>query len=153
MSQAAKYARENRLPILSGSCYCPVNREKKMARILVVDDETGIITVLKEMLLRLGYEVLTAGGGNEALEKLSIGGIDLVITDIVMPDIDGLELISNIQSLYPRIKVIAISGGGAQDGPETYLHDAKELGAARCLTKPFMLKELANMVKDLLGEE
>ncbi len=124
-----------------------------MARILVVDDESGIITVLKDMLLRLGYEVLTACNGNEALEKLSVGGVDLVVTDIVMPDVDGLELISNIQSLYPRLKMIAISGGGAQEGPEAYLRDAKELGAARCLTKPFMLKELASMVQDLLQED
>ena len=123
-----------------------------MARILVVDDETGIITVLKEMLLRRGYEVLTAASGNEAMEKLSVGGVDLVVTDIVMPDVDGLELIANIQSVYPKINVIAISGGGAQEGPEAYLRDAKELGAARCLTKPFMLKELATMVEDLLSQ-
>ncbi|HKL20812.1 MAG TPA: response regulator [Tichowtungia sp.] len=121
-------------------------------RILVVDDETGIVKVLKEMLLRLGYEVLTSSGGKEALEKLSVGGVDLVLTDIIMPDVDGLELISNIKTVYPRIKVIAISGGGAQEGPETYLRDARELGADRCLTKPFMLKELAAMVKDLLEE-
>jgi len=124
-----------------------------MARILVVDDETGIITVLREMLLKLGYEVLTAASGFEAMEKLLIGGVDMVVTDIVMPDVDGLELISNIQSLYPKLKVIAISGGGAQEGPEAYLRDAKELGAARCLTKPFMLKELATLVEELLEEE
>ena len=124
-----------------------------MARILVVDDETGIITVLKEMLLRLHYEVLTAASGSEALDKLTLGGVDLVVTDIVMPDVDGLELISKIQSLYPHLKVIAISGGGAQEGPEGYLRDAKELGAVRCLTKPFMLKELAALVKELLETE
>lgn len=124
-----------------------------MARILVVDDEIGIVTVLKEMLLRLGYEVLTAFSGSEALDKLFIGGIDLVIADIVMPGVDGLELISNIESMYPQVKVVAISGGGAKEGPEAYLRDAKELGAARCLTKPFMFKELASMVKDLLEED
>jgi CheY-like chemotaxis protein len=124
-----------------------------MARILVVDDETGIITILKEMLLKLGYDVLTASGGGEAMEKLSAGGTDLVVTDIVMPDMDGLELISNIQTMYPAVKVIAISGGGAQAGPETYLEDARELGAAHCLTKPFMFKELAAMVQDVLKEK
>lgn len=124
-----------------------------MARILVVDDEIGIVTILREMLLRLGYDVLTASGGVEAMKTLEAGGIDLVITDIVMPDIDGLELISKIQSTYPDIKVIAISGGGAQEGPEAYLEDAKELGAAHCLTKPFMLKELASMVQEVLAEK
>jgi len=124
-----------------------------MARILVVDDETGIIAVLKEMLLRLHHEVLTAANGTDALGKLSLGGVDLMITDIVMPDMDGLELIATVQSLYPKLKVIAISGGGAQEGPEGYLRDAKELGALLCLTKPFMLKELSSAVKDLLNEE
>jgi CheY-like chemotaxis protein len=124
-----------------------------MDRVLIVDDETGIITVLKEMLLRLDCEVMTAASGSEALEKLSVGGVDLVVTDIVMPDLDGLELIANIQSLYPDLKVIAISGGGAQEGPEGYLRDAKELGAVRCLRKPFMLKELAALVKEVLEED
>jgi CheY-like chemotaxis protein len=124
-----------------------------MARILVVDDETGIITILREMLLKLDYDVLTASGGAEALEKISMGGVAVVVTDIVMPDMDGLDLISKIQSDYPEVKVIAISGGGAQEGAEEYLRDAKDLGAARCLTKPFMLKELAAMVQEVLGEE
>ena len=121
-----------------------------MAQILVVDDETGIITILKEMLLKMGYGVQTASGGTEALERLSGGGVDLVVTDIVMPDVDGLELISIVQSRYPSTQIIAISGGGSQAGPEDYLRDAKDLGATRCLTKPFMLKDLAALVKELL---
>lgn len=124
-----------------------------MARILVVDDETGIIVVLSEMLKRLGYEVYTASDGREALQKLSPGGFNLVVTDIIMPHVDGLELIREIQKKHPAVKVIAISGGSLESGPEGYLSVAKDIGAARCLTKPFMLSELAALVKELLAEQ
>lgn len=124
-----------------------------MSRILIVDDETGIVTILKEMLLKLGYEVLTASGGAQAMDELSDGRIDLVVTDIVMPDIDGLELISSIRATCPATKVVAISGGGSVEGPEAYLREAMKLGATRCLTKPFMLRELASLVKEVLGDE
>ncbi len=122
-----------------------------MAHILVVDDETGITMIIKELLVRLNYDVLTAKSGKEALEKLSLGPVDLLITDIVMPDMDGLELITEVQRTLPKVRIIAMSGGGDKLGPGDYLKDAKRLGAAYCLTKPFMLNELAAVVSKALS--
>lgn len=122
-----------------------------MARILVVDDETTIAAVLEQTLTRSGYDVLLARDGLEAMQKLSMGGIDLVVTDIVMPNMSGLELIKEMQKKHPKVKIIAISGGGSRGGPSDYLDVAKELGAARCLFKPFMLNELTALAKDLLS--
>jgi len=123
-----------------------------VARILVVDDETTIASILQLTLTRAGYDVLVARDGVDALAKLSMGGIDLVVTDMVMPNMTGLEMIKEMQKKHPQIKVIAISGEGRPKGSQdTYLTIAKELGAARCLFKPFMLNELTAMVKELLA--
>lgn len=122
-----------------------------MAHILVVDDESGITMVVKELLVRMNYDVLTAKSGKEALEKLSLGPVDLLITDIVMPDMDGLELITEVQRTLPKVRIIAMSGGGDKLGPGNYLADAKRLGAAYCLTKPFMLSELSATVSKALS--
>ncbi|HNX52122.1 MAG TPA: response regulator [Pontiellaceae bacterium] len=122
-----------------------------MAHILVVDDEEGITMVIKEMLVRLKYDVLTAKNGKEALEKLKLGPVELLITDIVMPDMDGLELIEEVQRTLPKVKIIAISGGGNKFYPGDYLNRAKELGAVYCLPKPFMLNELAAVVAKALS--
>lgn len=123
-----------------------------MARILLVDDESSIVKVLDEMLTRLGYEVVTASGGTEALQKLSSGGIDLVVTDLVMPNINGLQLIEEIQKTYPRVKIIAMSGGSIQSGPAEYLQTASKLGAVACLAKPFTINDLSSLAKSLLAE-
>jgi CheY-like chemotaxis protein len=123
-----------------------------MAHILVVDDEAGITTVIKEMLTRLHYDVLTAQNGKEALEKLSLGPVDLVITDIIMPEMDGIDLIMAIQRTFPRVRIIAMSGGGAEAGPKAYLKNAKQIGAAYCLPKPFMLNQLATTVSMALSD-
>ena len=120
--------------------------------ILVVDDETSIIMVLKSMLVQLGYNVLTASDGAQAFEMVSLGGVDLVITDMVMPNVNGIDLIVNLQEKFPRLKIIAMSGGGLQEGPEGYLKEAQKLGVTRCLTKPFMLKDLSAMVKELMDD-
>jgi YesN/AraC family two-component response regulator len=80
-----------------------------------------------------------------------MGGIDLVVTDIVMPNMNGLEMIKEMQKKYPKVKIIAISGGGPRGGPDTYLTIAKELGAARCLFKPFMLNELTALVREVIA--
>ncbi len=123
-----------------------------MAHVLVVDDETSIVMVLQSMLTRLGYEVLTAANGAQAMDMVAMGSVDLVVTDIVMPDMNGIELITSLQEKYPKLKIIAMSGGSVDNGPDGYLKDAYDLGAARCLAKPFMLSELSSLVKELLLE-
>ena len=123
-----------------------------MARILLVDDESSIVKVLEEMLTQLDYDVVTAPGGAEALQKLSSGGIDLVVTDIVMPNMNGLQLIEEIQNTYPAVKIIAMSGGDIKSGPAEYLQTASKLGAVVCLAKPFTINDLSTLVKSLLAE-
>ncbi|MFA6172520.1 MAG: response regulator [Kiritimatiellales bacterium] len=123
-----------------------------MAHILVVDDDTGITTVIREMLTRLHYDVLTAKDGKEALEKLALGPVDLVVTDIIMPEMDGIDLIIAIQRTFPRVRIIAMSGGGAEAGPKAYLKSARQLGAAYCLPKPFMIDQLAAIVSKALSD-
>lgn len=123
-----------------------------MARILLVDDESSIVKVLDDMMTRLGYEVVTAAGATEALQKLSSGSIDLVVTDLVMPKINGLQLIEEIQKTYPGVKVIAMSGGSIESGPAEYLQTASKLGGVVCLAKPFTINDLSTLVTSLLAE-
>lgn len=123
-----------------------------MERILVVDDEAGITTVINAVLTRQNYTVITARNGRDALEKLSLGPVDLVVTDMVMPDIDGMHLIPEIHRLLPRVRIIAMSGGGDKFGSELYLKEACRLGASHILNKPFLMNELTDLVKQTLAE-
>ena len=83
-----------------------------MAKILVIDDDPSILTMLKKMLEREGYEVDTACNGSEGLDKIEDSPPDLLITDIVMPEKEGMELIFHLRRKKPELKIIAISGGG-----------------------------------------
>jgi DNA-binding response OmpR family regulator len=121
-----------------------------MARILVADDEVNLVNILEKSLVRDGHTVVTAYDGIEALRRLSLGDIDLVVIDMVMPNMNGLDAIKEMQKKYPKVKIIAISGGGNRGGPRDYLDVAKQLGASQCLFKPFMLNELSARIKDLL---
>ena len=123
-----------------------------MARILIVDDETSVIMVLREMLTRLGYNVVSASEAAQALGLVSLGSIDMVITDLVMPNMSGVELIIELKKRVPSLKIIAISGGSLEESPDRYLTLAQKVGADRCLRKPFMLNTLSAMVKELLPE-
>ncbi len=120
-----------------------------MARsILIVDDEEQVRHVLRLKLERCGYDVCEATGGDEAIRFLRTVPFDLVITDIVMPDKDGLETIVFIRKEQPDVKVIAISAPSNR----LYLEDARGLGATHAFEKPLNLAKLAQTVKDLLGE-
>lgn len=122
-----------------------------MAHILVVDDEPAVRNVLEEILIRSGHDIFLANCGLVALKTLSERQVDLVITDIVMPYMTGVKLIDEIRTLYPRIKILAISGGGSHYQSDTCVTVAKEHGADRSMKKPFVLKELSVVIEDLLA--
>ncbi len=122
-----------------------------MARILVIDDDPQVLSMLVETLQREGYEVDGAADGRVALQALREEPADLVITDIVMPEMEGIEVIQELRRSFPQVKVIAISGGGRGD-PQTYLQLAGKLGAQSWFVKPVDRRELLKTVGALLGE-
>jgi CheY-like chemotaxis protein len=121
-----------------------------MARILVIDDDDQVRMLLRIMLESAGYQVEEAADGKRALQLYLERPIDLIITDLIMPEKEGLETIRELNRHAPGTKVIAISGGG-QIGPRNYLEFASALGAARTFTKPIDREELLNAIRELLG--
>jgi DNA-binding response OmpR family regulator len=127
-------------------------RPEPIAKILVIDDEEGVREVLRDQLENAGYEVHTAGSGDEGMALYDKSGATIVIVDLVMPGKEGIETIQELrlQSFQPRI--VAISGGGrSQANAEGYLRFAKALGADICLKKPFDQAHLLNAVASLLN--
>ena len=120
-----------------------------MAKILVIEDDDSFRNVLVQMLSKAGYEVRQAGEGNQALEVCKLFEPELVLTDIIMPDKEGLETIQELLDLCPHLKIIAMSGGG-KFGPNSYLPLAQKLGAKATLQKPFMREELLNTISEVL---
>jgi CheY-like chemotaxis protein len=121
-----------------------------LAIILVVDDDDAFRSMLRRTLQRAGYDVVEATDGKAALEALSGAMVDLVITDIVMPNMEGIETIRALRRSYPQLKIIAMSGGGRLK-PEGYLDVAKLFGAFRVLRKPFESEELLASVEEALA--
>jgi DNA-binding response OmpR family regulator len=119
-----------------------------MIRILVVDDDFQMREMLGVILERKGYDVKTASDGKAAMQLQSKKPFDIVITDIIMPEKEGLETISDLRSGYPQLKIIAISGGG-RHRPEGFLELARQLGADRVLAKPFGSWEILGAVREL----
>ena len=101
------------------------------------------------MIERNGYEVIEASDGKEGMSLYRKNPTDLIITDLIMPGKDGIEIIQELKKDFPDIKIIAISGGG-RIGPQDYLHLAKMLGAQQTLTKPLELPELLKTIKELM---
>ena len=118
-----------------------------MSLILVVDDEEFIRTLIKEVLDRQGHTVITASSGREAFELCHERSFDLLITDLAMPDMDGLELIRSLRKVHKDLPILAISG--AFNG--RFLKVATTLGAVGTLDKPFTLVELLAVVDKSLG--
>ena len=122
-----------------------------MKKILVVDDEVSIREMVKVMLESNDFLIELAGSGVQALKVLSENDIDLVVTDIVMPQENGIDLIMDMRKSYANIPIIAISGGGGIEGRFNYLEIAKLVGANQILEKPFKAEALRKVVSELLN--
>lgn len=118
--------------------------------ILVVEDEALVRDILMKVLRRAGYRVLPAANGQEAIRALDLPGINLIITDLYMPQMDGLELVMQLRRKYRTIPVIAISGSVSEQNADM-LRTVRLLGARLTLAKPFSMHELVAAVNHLLG--
>ncbi len=122
-----------------------------MPRVLVIDDDEQIRSLLRAILEREGYEVETAADGAQGLNFFRKDPADLVITDILMPEKEGLETIRELCDEFPDAKIIAISGGGSLAHPEVYLELCKKFGALRTFQKPVDRHELVTAVREIIG--
>ena len=123
-----------------------------MSGILLVEDDKDLREVLKISLSRRGFKVFEAENGKEAIIRFKPSITELVVTDLIMPEEDGLKVIMQCREKKPALKIIAISGGG-KAGPASYLNLAKALGADAIFSKPFSLNDLISKIEDLLDNE
>jgi CheY-like chemotaxis protein len=121
-----------------------------MAHILLIDDEDLVRLTLREMLLGAGHTVADAADGRAALELFGATNPDLVITDILMPEQEGLQTIAQMRQMRPHIKIIAISGGGGPRSSDLFRY-ATMLGARRALSKPFKKKDFIAAIDEVLA--
>ena len=121
-----------------------------MPRILVIDDEPGIRELLRDVLTGAGHEVEVAADGRQGLAAQRARPADLIITDIFMPEREGIETIIELQQDFPAIKVIAMSGGGNRARSLDYLPTARQFGAVRTLPKPFDVEVMLALVREVL---
>lgn len=121
-----------------------------MARILIIDDDETIRSVFKRFLDGKGHDVVVAADGRQGLRLVEEAPVDLVITDIMMPETDGLEVVMAIRGKEADIPVIAISGG-MHAMPMDFLPMAKKFGACDVLYKPVELDDLLGAVEKALG--
>lgn len=124
----------------------------RVLRILLVDDDDDLLMMLQHSLLADGHIVTTAGDGAQALKLIELEEFDLMITDIIMPEKEGIETIMELRARHFSIPVIAMSGGG-QVAASQYLAIAKKLGAKEVLNKPFGLSELRSAINRVLENE
>ena len=121
-----------------------------MAPILVIEDDMSLRRTLTRLLVDSGYDVAEAGNGRIGLQRMSERAADVVITDLIMPEMEGIETIRLIRRQYPQAKIIAISGGG-RNSADCYLQIAEKLGVKKVLAKPFTPWELLESIRLLLG--
>ena len=120
-----------------------------MASVLLVDDTPELRKTIERLLVKAGHAVTSAPNGTAALRELERGTFDVIVTDIVMPDMEGLELIRTVRKTYASLPIIAMSGGG-RGSVENYLTLASSFGAAKTLEKPFPIEALKVAIDEVL---
>ena len=121
-----------------------------MVRILVLDDDPLIQTTLPLMLREHGHEVLTAANGKLGLRLLQTEPVDLVLTDILMPEADGIEVVRAVVKQHPTVALVAMSGGSSRLQGADAVHLSSLLGAHAVLLKPFGEEELLEAIRSAL---
>ena len=124
-----------------------------MTKILIIEDEEQVRKYLRKTLELQGYEVIEAPNGKIGLNVYHQESIDLIITDIIMPEKEGLEIIMELKRNFKDVKIIAITGGYSQTGPDNLLEMAKRFGAKVTIRKPFKNDEILNAVQCLLDSK
>jgi len=120
------------------------------ASILIIEDDDLIRDMLRQLLEREGYAVTTANNGSVGLKLFRQHPAELVITDLIMPEKEGIETIRDLVKDYPDVKIIAISGGGTI-APSEYLSIAERLGVKKTIPKPFKTEEILEAIRQLIS--
>lgn len=126
-------------------------KREPIAKILIADDDPRVRRSLTQILTLEGYAVIEAGNGSEALELLERQGADVVLTDLYMPKIDGIELVIRLYEIHPEVKVLAMSGGGYLSKEEV-LKRVGRLGVLGTLEKPFSSEAVLELVASVLRD-
>jgi CheY-like chemotaxis protein len=121
-----------------------------MQKILVIDDDPGILRMIEFMLDGSGYQCLSFGNAGEGLAMLDHMAVHLILTDIIMPEMEGIELILHARATFPDLPIIAMSGGGRSSRTDV-LHLAQQFGAAMVIPKPFTRAELLAAIEKTIG--
>jgi len=121
-----------------------------MAVVLIIEDDDHLRSLLREVLTRAGHDVHEAANGEIGMRRFNAAPADVVVTDIIMPDKEGLETIMELRREHPNVKIIAISGGGMALDAQ-YLSTAKALGADLTIEKPFEPREVIEAIGGLLS--
>ncbi len=122
-----------------------------MKRILILEDDQQFRELLELILTDAGYRVRAVGNGGEGLAAMAAERFDLVISDMFMPEINGVQFLRAIKKNHPDIQVIGMSGGGRGVFPQEVLPVFKAMGVGKTLLKPFTGRELLPMVRELIG--
>ena len=119
-------------------------------RVLLIDDEPMVRKIVRKMLERAGHEVVDVENGRAGLDRLERAPFDLIVTDIIMPDVEGIEVLMTVRERHPSIAAVAMSGGGRM-GNVDFLEVARKLGAAATLEKPFTQDALLKAIDQSCG--